>query len=94
MKVGLLTLYLHLPATGSLKEKRSVIKRILAEVDRCGPAFAVAEVENLDDLGRATIRIAHLANDPRYTDSALTQLRTTLELGKDYAVEGYDLEIL
>jgi len=94
MKVGLLTLYLHLPATGSLKEKRSVIKRILAEVDRRGPAFAVAEVENLDDLGRATIRIAHLANDPRYTDSALTQLRTTLEFGKDYAVEGYDLEIL
>lgn len=94
MKVGLLTLYLHLPATGSLKEKRSVIKRILAEVDRRGPAFAVAEVENLDDLGRATIRIAHLANDPRYTDSALTQLRTALELGKDYALEGYDLEIL
>lgn len=94
MKVGLLTLRLRFPAVSSFKEKRSIVKGIIAEVEHCGPAFAAAEVKDLDARERATIRIAHLSNDPRYTDSALTQLRATLELGKDYTVESYEMEIL
>ena len=94
MTVGLLTLRLHLHAIGSLKQKRSIVKAILAEVDRRGPAFAVAEVADLDDLNHATLRVAYLSNDPHHTDSVLAQLRTSLEVGKDYVVEDFDLEIL
>lgn len=94
MTVGLLTLHLHLPGIGSLKEKRSIVKGILAEVDRRGSAFAAAEVDDLEKLNRATIRVAYLSNDPHRADSVLTKLRTALEVGKGYVVEDYDLEIL
>ncbi len=94
MTVGLLTLHFHLPAIESLKEKRSIIRGILADVDRRGPSFAVAEVDDLDVLDRATIQVAYLSDDPRHTDSVLTRLRTKLEAGKGYVVEDYNLEIL
>jgi uncharacterized protein YlxP (DUF503 family) len=94
MKVGLLTLRFHLPKIQSIKEKRSIVKGILAEVERRGPAFACAEVEDLDLLDRATIRIAHLSNDPRHTDSTLAQLRSSLEQKRGYVLEGFDVEIV
>jgi len=94
MKIGLLTLCFHLPAIGSLKEKRSIVKGIIADVNRRGAAFAVAEVDHLDDLDHATIRIAYLSTDPHHADSVLTRLRSALEAGKGYIVEDYDMEIL
>jgi len=94
MKVGLLTLRLHLPNTSSLKEKRSIVKGILADVERRGTAFAAAEVAELDTVDRATIRIAHVSNDPRHTDSALAQVLRALERGREYTVEASEEEIL
>jgi len=94
MKAGLLTLRFHLPRVESLKEKRSIVKGILAEVERRGTAFAAAEVEDLDRLDRATIRVAHVSNDPRRTDAVLAQLRATLELRRDFALEAFDVEIV
>jgi len=94
MTVGLLTLHFHLPAIESLKEKRSIVRRILADVDRRGPSFAAAEVDDLNVLNRATIQVAYLSNDPHHTDSVLTRLRSRLEAGKGYVVEDYNLEIL
>ena len=94
MKVSLLTLHLFFPATRSLKDKRSIVKRILAEVDGRGAAFAAAEIGDLNDRERAAIRIAHLSGEPRYSDSVLTQLRERLESGRDYVLESYEMELL
>lgn len=94
MRVGLLTLHLHLFQPTSLKEKRSIIKGILAEIKRRGPSFAASEIDDQDDLRRATIIVAHLSNDPQHTDSALNRVCTFMERGKDYSVESYELEIL
>ena len=94
MKVGVLTLVLRLPDAGSLKEKRSILHGLIAAVSRRGPAFAAAEVGDLDAHDRATIRIAHLSNDPRYTDAALRRLQAKLEDGRGYLVEEAKLEIL
>lgn len=94
MKAGLLTLHFHLPRVESLKEKRSIVKGILAEVKRRGTAFAAAEVDDLDRLDRATIQVAHVSNDPHTTDAALTQLHTTLELRRDFTLEAFDVEIV
>jgi len=94
MKVGLLTLELRLPGVGSLKEKRSIIRGLIATVERHGAAFGAAEVADLDARDRATIRIAHLSNDPQYTDAVLRQLQMTLEDGRGYLVEEAKLEIL
>ncbi len=94
MKAGLLTLRFHLPRVQSLKEKRSIVKAILAEIERRGTAYAAAEVEDLDRLDRATIQVAHVSNDAQRTDAAMTQIRNALELRRDFALESFDAEIV
>ena len=94
MKVGLVTLYLRLPAMTSLKEKRSALRMLLTDIERRGPAFAAAEVDQLDDRELATVRVAHVSNDVRHTTSVLTKLCSRLEHRKDWTLEHYDLEIL
>ena len=94
MNVGLLTLSFHLQAMDSLKQKRSVVKRLLAEVDRHGTAFAACEVSDGDDLHRLTLRIAHVSNDAQYTDSALRRLQQKLEVTGGYAAVEARIEVL
>ena len=94
MKVGLLTLEIRFPAVTTLKEKRSILHRMIAAIERRGPAFAAAEIAHLDDRDRATIRIAHLSNDPRYTDAALRRVQAAVETGRGYQVEDATLEII
>lgn len=94
MKAGLLTIRFRLRGIESIKQKRSVVKRILAEVHRHGPAFAVCEAGDQDDLAHLTIRVAHVSNDPRFTDSALSKLQAKLEQGGGCEAEESETEIL
>ena len=94
MNVGLATLQFRLYSVDSIKEKRSIVKRLLAEVQRRGPAFAACEMHDQDDLRRLTLRVAHLSNDPRFTESVLTQLRVEFERGDGYELAESQIEIL
>ncbi|MEU7892927.1 DUF503 domain-containing protein [Nonomuraea sp. NPDC049152] len=58
MYVGALTLDILLGDVHSLKEKRSVVRPIVAEVQRRFPSVAVAETGHLDLHRRAEIGIA------------------------------------
>jgi uncharacterized protein YlxP (DUF503 family) len=58
MYVGALTLDILLGDVRSLKQKRSVVRPIIAEVRRRFPAVAVAETGHLDLHRRAQIGIA------------------------------------
>jgi uncharacterized protein YlxP (DUF503 family) len=58
MYVGALTLDILLGDVRSLKQKRSVVRPIIAEVQRRYPAVAVAETGNQDLHRRAEIGIA------------------------------------
>ncbi|WP_184542630.1 DUF503 domain-containing protein [Streptosporangium becharense] len=58
MYVGALTLDILLGDVRSLKQKRSVVRPIVAEVQRRFPAVAVAETGHLDLHRRAEIGIA------------------------------------
>ena len=94
MKAGVLTIRFRLYGMDSIKQKRSVVKRILADIHRNGPAFATCEADDQDDLQHMTIRVAHLSNDPRFSDSALRKLQLKLERGDGYEMEEADVEIL
>ncbi|MEE8592800.1 MAG: DUF503 domain-containing protein [Candidatus Bipolaricaulota bacterium] len=94
MKAGLLTIRFRLYGIDSIKQKRSVVKRILADIQRNGPAFAACEADDQDDLQYMTIRVAHLSNDPRFSDSALRKMQSKLERGDGYEMEETDVEIL
>jgi len=94
MNVGLATLQFRLYSVDSIKEKRSIVKRLLADVQRRGPAFAACEMNDQDDLRRLTLRVAHLSNDARFTESVLTRLRVEFERGDGYEMAESHIEIL
>jgi len=94
MKVALLTIRFRLFGIDSIKAKRSIVKRILADVHRNGPTFAACEADDQDDLQQTTIRVAHLSNDARFSDSALQKLQVKLARGESYELEEAKLEIL
>lgn len=69
MVVGVLELALAVPAI-SLKEKRSVVKRV---INRTRQKFqvAVAEVEELDNPALAVLGLVAVGNDRRYINRVL-----------------------
>ena len=94
MDVGLATLRFRLYGVDSIKEKRSIVKRLLADVHRRGPAFAACEADDQDDLRSLTVRVAHLSNDPRFTESVLARLQTDFGRGDGYEIADARIEIL
>ncbi|MFC2105105.1 DUF503 family protein [Candidatus Bipolaricaulota bacterium] len=94
MKAGLLTIRFRLYGIDSIKQKRSVVKRVLADIHRNGPAFATCEADDQGNLHYMTIRVAHLSNDQRFSDSALQKLQSKLERGNGYEIEEADVEML
>jgi len=94
MRVGLLTLQLRIHAVESIKARRSVVKRILANVHRLGPSFAICELPERGELTDVSLRVAHVSGDARFTDSALRRLAERLETSGDYMVVRSEVEIL
>ena len=68
-------LALALYDNGSLKEKRSVVRRI---AHRCRHRFnvAVAEVEDQDAADRATLGVVTVGNDVRHVSSTLDKIES------------------
>jgi uncharacterized protein YlxP (DUF503 family) len=62
MYVGALTLDLLLGDVRSLKDKRSVVRSVIAEVRRRQPAVAIAETGGMDLHRRAEIGVAVVAS--------------------------------
>lgn len=73
MIVGVLTLHLHIPGCGSLKEKRSRLKPLLARVHK---EFNVssAEVEHQDLWQDAVIACAVVSNDHKHSQRVLQKI--------------------
>jgi uncharacterized protein len=70
MRVGILTVYLHLPGCTSLKEKRSRLKPLLARLHR---EFNVstAEIDRQDAWQEAVIACSLVSNEDGHTQRAL-----------------------
>jgi len=93
MNVGLATYRFRLYAVQSLKEKRSIVRRLVADVRRRGAAFAACEAGDHDDLRRLTLCVAHVSNDPRLSTAALATLQGELERGDGYEIAESRIEI-
>lgn len=70
MVVGTARLVLAIPGATSLKDKRSVVRRV---VERAKARFnaAIAEIDDQDVHRRAVIGVAVLSNDARHATSML-----------------------
>jgi len=91
MFVGILTIELHIPESGSLKGRRAVVKGMK---DRIRSRFnvSVAEVDEAGLWQRATLGVACVSNEKSHADQVLNKVvdlvrsNTSVEL-LDYAIE-------
>lgn len=73
MVVGVMELSLALYDNESLKDKRSVVKRVIGRV-RSTFNVSAAEVDDMDFSDRATIGIVAVGNDRRYIMGMLDKI--------------------
>ena len=73
MVVGLLRVELHAPNAQSLKDKRSVVKRVREQI-RSHFNVAVAEVEANDTWQRATVGISAIGDEQQYVQGILREV--------------------
>jgi hypothetical protein len=82
MFVGVLRLTLHVPHARSLKEKRSVVRKLK---DRTRARFdvSIAEVASQDLHQRAVFGVSVVSGDAAVCDSVLGQVARSFELAED-----------
>jgi hypothetical protein len=87
-RVAVGTVELHLPAVGSLKGKRHVLKG-LKEKLRHRFEISVAEVDHLDSWQRATLAVACVSGDSRHANEVISKALDFIEGN----VEGYVIDM-
>ena len=78
MKVGVSQITLHLPGCHSLKEKRQVIKSVMARV-RQQFEVAIAEVDEQDRWQIAKIGVCCVSNSSQHIDEKMGRVRRYIE---------------
>ena len=94
MKVGVSLITLHLPECHSLKEKRQVIKSVMARV-RQQFEVAIAEVDDQDRWQIAKLGVSCVSNSSQHVDEILGRVRRYIEETRpDLIVTGAEAEII
>jgi uncharacterized protein len=92
--VGLLTIELYVPGITSLKEKRGVVKPLLARLRKQFNVSA-AEIEDNDQLGHAVLGIACVSPSGDYAQGLLTRVAESVsEWRLDAELVDYRIELL
>ena len=87
MYVGALRVELRIRGMRSLKEKRRVLKRIIAEIGAPQP-IAVAEVDHQNLWQRADLGVAAVSESPGQVDRMLAAITRDLEQRAEIEVLG------
>ena len=94
MKVGVSQITLHLPGCHSLKDKRQIIKSIMARV-RQKFEVAIAEVDEQDLWQIAKLGVSCVSNSSQHIDEVLGRVRRFIEETRpDVIVTGTEIEII
>ena len=94
MNVGVCKVRLRLPGNQSLKDKRRVVKSIIARV--AGKFdVSIAEVDDNDLWQVATLGISYVSNDNRHANEVLSRIVDFIVGGRfEVEVLDYNIEIL
>ncbi|CAG0944901.1 hypothetical protein ANRL1_02012 [Anaerolineae bacterium] len=93
MVVGVCTLELEIPASHSLKDKRHVVKSLIARV-RQSFNVSIAEVDSLDAWQAATIGIVCVSSDTAYAQGLLEKAIDFIERSRlDAVIADYSIEM-
>jgi hypothetical protein len=91
--VGLLTIHLYVPGITSLKEKRGVVKPLIARI-RKEFNVSVAEIEDNDQLGHAVLGVACVSASAEYVHGLLTRVAESVgEWRLDAELVDYQIEL-
>ena len=94
MFIGTCLITLHIPAAGSLKEKRSVVKSILARV-RNEFNVSIAEVDLQEVYTQAVLGVACVSTSQQYAHGQLEQVVHFIEkIRPEAPLVDYEIEIL
>ena len=94
MHVGVCTIDLRLPGNGSLKDKRRVVKSIVARVTRQFNV-SVAEVDDQDVWQRAVLGVACVSASASYAHGQLERVVHWIEDQRlDVELLDYEIEML
>lgn len=93
MVVALLRLHLHIPDAASLKDKRSVLKRLIHEL-RTTHNCAVAEVEDHDLWQSAVLAVVTVYRERGPAESLLRSIVTRLDHWQDGQLLEHAIEFL
>ena len=94
MVIGASQITLHLPECHSLKEKRQVIKSVMARV-RNHFEVAIAEVDEQDLWQIAVLGVSCVSNSGQHADEVLGQVRRYIEETRpDIEVSNVESEII
>ncbi len=92
--VGLLTLEIYVPGITSLKEKRGIVKPLIARI-RSDFNVSVAEVEANDQLGHAVIAAAAVSASADYVHGLLERVAQSVAAWRlDAELVDYTIELL
>ncbi len=93
MFVGVCTIEVHVPESGSLKTKRHSVKSLK---DRIRNKFnvSVAEVEDNDLWQKATLAVAAVSNDKAHLNQTLDHVLNMVRGVPELSLLDYQIEIL
>jgi uncharacterized protein len=92
--VGLLTVEIYVPGITSLKEKRGVVKPLIARL-RKNFNVSVAEVEDQDQLGHSVIAVAAVSPSADYVHGLLERIAESIAAWRlDAELVDYQIELL
>lgn len=91
--IGVLSVELYLPMSGSLKTKRRVVKSLK---DRIRGAFnvSVAEIAQTDKWQRSVVGICAIGNDRRYLDGSLQRILSLIHTVHDLEIIKHEIEFI
>lgn len=92
MKVGVLRIQLRLYGPTSLKEKRSLLKHLIAQLKRKFN-ISVAEVDHQNDHRIATLGIAYVGNERPFVNRVLSKVAGEVARATTCEVESTHIEI-
>ena len=94
MVIGVCTLRLHLPASGSLKAKRGILKSLLAHA-RHEFNISIVEVGDNDLWQSAVIGVAAVSSEAEYAQGLLNRVVQWVEEQRlDVTLVDYTIELL
>jgi uncharacterized protein len=94
MAIGLLTIELYLPITNSLKEKRSVLRPLIARL-RKEYNISICEADAQDQLSRAVVEVVCVSGNRALAHRLLQNVANRVESWRmDAQMIDYNIEMI